>query len=283
MSSLQPRLVPVPVAELGEGPCWDPVSGSLYWVDAPAGLVHCLDGDGRHESFDAGQPVGAVVTREGGGLVLAAGDGFLALDQASGTVSPLATAEPGKPGNHMNDGACDRAGRFYAGSMAEDELPGQGALYRLDPDRSVTQLLTGVGISNGIGWSPDDQLMYYVDSLAYRVDIFDYDQATGEISGRRALASLGEGAVVPDGLAVDADGNVWVAVWGGGVLRRYSPAGQLTGEVPLPAAHVTSCAFGGPELEQLYITTAAGPGSLAGALFTCPAGAAGLPTHPYRG
>jgi sugar lactone lactonase YvrE len=245
--------------------------------------VHCLDSGGEHRSWQAGQPVGAVVSRAAGGLVLAAGDGFLALDPATGTVSGLATAEPGKPGNRMNDGACDRAGRFYAGTMAADESPGQGALYRLDPDHSVTQHCTGVGISNGIGWSPDDRLMYYIDSLAYRIDMFDYDAATGAISGRRPLVSLGKADVMPDGLAVDAEGSVWVAVWGGGVVQRYSQDGQLTGEVRLPAAHVTSCAFAGPDLDQLYITTAAGPGSSAGALFTCPAGVAGLPAHPYRG
>jgi sugar lactone lactonase YvrE len=283
MMILQPSRVPVPAAELGEGPCWDPASGLLYWVDSPAGRVHRLDSDGGHVSWEAGQPVGSVVTRAGGGLVLAAGDGFLALDPATGAVSPLATAEPGKPGNHMNDGACDQAGRFYAGSMATDESPGQGALYRLDPDHSVTQLFAGVGISNGIGWSPDNQLMYYVDSLAYRIDIFDYDAATGAIGGRRPLASIGGAGVVPDGLAVDTEGSVWVAVWGGGVIQRYSKDGQLTGEARLPAAHVTSCAFAGPDLDQLYITTAAGPGSSAGALFTCPAGVTGLPAHPYRG
>lgn len=282
MMTLYPSQVPVPVAELGEGALWDRESGSLYWVDSPAGLVHRLD-EGRHRHWDAGQSVGCVVTRASGGLVLAAGHGFLALDPATGTVSPLAAAEPDKPGNHMNDGACDRAGRFYAGSMADDETPGNGALYRLDPDHSITRLITGVGISNGIGWSPDNQLMYYVDSLAHSIDVFDYDAATGAISGRRPLASVGKADVVPDGLAVDAGGSVWVALWGGSVVQRYSQGGQLTGEVRLPAAHVTSCAFAGADLDQLYITTAAGPGSSAGGLFTCPAGVAGLPAHPYRG
>jgi sugar lactone lactonase YvrE len=167
--------------------------------------------------------------------------------------------------------------------MAADESPGQGAFYRLDPDHSVHRLFGGVGISNGIGWSPDDRLMYYADSLAYRVDVFDYDAATGAIGGRRPLVSLGGGEVMPDGLAVDAEGGVWVAVWGGGVVRRYSPSGELTAEVALPAANVTCPAFGGPDLDQLYITTAAGPGSEAGALFSCPAGVTGMPAHPYRG
>ena len=283
MMILQAAQVAVPLAELGEGPFWDAGDSTLYWVDSPAGRVHRLDSGGGHAQWEAGLPVGAAASRASGGLMLAAGDGFAALDPATGVVSPLVTAEHGKPGNRMNDGACDRAGRFYAGTMAIDETPGHGALYRLDPDHSVTRLLTGIGVSNGIGWSPDEQLMYYVDSLAYSLDVFDYDAATGDISGRRALVSIGSGEVMPDGLAVDADGSVWVAVWGGSVVQRYSPAGQLTGEVRLPAVQVTCPAFAGQDLDQLYITTAAGPGSLGGALFSCPAGVPGLPVHPYRG
>ena len=124
----------------------------------------------------------------------------------------------------MNDGKCDRAGRFYAGTMAADESPGKGSFYRLDPDRSVTEIFTGLGISNGLGWSPDDRLMYYIDSLAYRVDVLDYDPATGQMGERRPFATLGSGDVMPDGMAVDAEGGVWVAVWGGGVIQRYDAA-----------------------------------------------------------
>ncbi|MEP7026053.1 MAG: SMP-30/gluconolactonase/LRE family protein, partial [Actinomycetota bacterium] len=157
-----PAPVPGPAAKLGEGAYWDTASGALYWIDAPAGRVHRLDGNGDHESWDAGQPVGAVVPRASGGLVLTASNGFLVMDTATGEVAPLADVEAGNPATRMNDGACDRAGRFYAGTMAGDESPGQGALYRLDPDLTLTQLRTGVGISNGIGWSPDETRMYYV-------------------------------------------------------------------------------------------------------------------------
>jgi sugar lactone lactonase YvrE len=213
---------------------------------------------------------------------VAAGNGFLALDPLTGTVSELA-AVPGRPGTRMNDGKCDRAGRFYAGSMAEDESPGQGSFYRLDADHSVTEIYTGIGISNGLGWSPDDRLMYYTDSLDYRVDVLDYDLVSGALGERRPFATLGSGDIVPDGLAVDVEGGVWVAVWGGSIIQRYDADGRLTGVVRLPAANVTSCAFGGPALDQLYITTAAGPGRLGGVLFTCAAGIAGLPTYKYRG
>lgn len=279
---LVPATMPLPHAQLGEGPVWDERSRSLYWVDIPAHLVHRLDAAGQHSCWDVGLPPGAVAVRASGGLVIAAGNKFLALDTGTGMVTDVADA-PGQPGTRMNDGACDSAGRFYAGSMGADESPGKGSFYRLDPDHSVTELFTGLGISNGVGWSPDDRLMYYTDSLDYRVDVIDYDPVTGAMGERRPFVRLGAGDVLPDGLAVDADGGVWVAVWGASVIQRYDPGGRLTGVVRLPAANVTSLAFGGPDLDQLFITTADGPGHEPGALFTCPAGIAGLPAHPYQG
>jgi sugar lactone lactonase YvrE len=279
---LEPTELPLPYAELGEGPHWDIPTQSLYWVDIPAGRVHRLDAAGKHTSVEVGLPVGAVVPRESGGLCVAAGNGFYAVDLETGAVEEIAPA-PGLPRTRMNDGACDRLGRFFAGSMDNDEAPGRGSFYRLDLDHTVTELFDGVGISNGVGWSPDDKLMYYSDSLAYRVDAIDYDLQTGALGERRPFARLGSGETVPDGLAVDAQGGVWVAVWGGSVIQRYAADGTLTGVVRLPAAHTTSLAFGGPDLDQLFITTAAGPGRSCGALFTCPAGVRGLPAHPYRG
>lgn len=277
-----PVALPVPRAELGEGPCFDAVTGSLYWVDIPACRVHELVADGALRSWDAGQPVGAVAVRASGGLVLAARDAFLALDLATGAIDPLVSL--GLPaGCRMNDGACDQAGRFYAGSMAEDEAPGRGALYRLDPDHSVVELIASVTISNGIGWSPDGTLMYYVDSPTRRVDVLDYDPATGAVSGRRPFASVDAGEAMPDGLAVDADGGVWVALWDGGAVLRFGPDGRLSQTVELPCPRVTSCAFGGPGLSTLYITTAAGPGAVGGELFSFPAGVTGLPSHAYQG
>jgi sugar lactone lactonase YvrE len=279
----RPARVDAPVCTLGEGPVWDARDQSLYWVDIPESRVHRIAADGSLGSWDTGQPVGAVVPRASGGLVVAVRDGFMALDPASGTLTTLAEVEKDQPGNRMNDGACDRAGRFYAGTMAFDETPEAGALYRLDPDLSVTTLLTGVGTSNGIGWSPDDRLMYYIDSQAHRVDVLDYDPATGQIGGRRPFVAVGGGDVVPDGLTVDADGGVWVAVWGGYALLHHDAEGRVIETVELPAAQVTSCVFGGPDLDRLYITTAAGPGESAGALFVCEPGVTGQPSHPFRG
>ena len=279
----EPTRVQAPVATLGEGPVWDDQHQVLYWVDIPESLVYRMDADGSVTSWGVGQPVGAVVPRASGGLVVAVRDGFMALDLASGELAMLAPVEQDRPENRMNDGSCDRAGRFYAGTMADDERPAAGTLYRLDPDLSVTTIHTGVGISNGIGWSPDERLMYYIDSHTYQVDVFDYDPATGAIDGRRRFAAVGGGDAVPDGLTVDADGGVWVAVWGGGAVLHHDPGGRVRETVELPAEYVTSCAFGGPGLDRLYITTAAGAGEHAGSLFVCQPGVTGQPGYPFGG
>jgi sugar lactone lactonase YvrE len=275
--------VPVPVATLGEGPIWDGGQQALYWVDIPECLVHRMDADGSITTWAAGQPVGTVVPRASGGLVVAARDGFMAMDPDTGYLTMLAAVEQDRTETRMNDGACDRTGRFYAGTMAADESPGLGTLYRLDPDLQVSSLATGLGISNGIGWSPDERLMYYIDSLDHQVDVFDYDAATGAIEGRRKFAAVGGGDVVPDGLTVDAEGNVWVAVWGGAAVLRHDPDGRVRQTVEVPATQVTSCVFGGPDLDRLYITSAAGGGAAAGGLFVCEPGVTGQPSHPFRG
>ena len=271
-------------AELGEGALWDWRHGLLVSVDLLSGRLLLSDpGDGTTRAIDVGQPVSAALLRAHDQLLLAVRDGFASVELTGGAVSPLVAVEADLPDNRMNDGSCDRAGRFYAGTMAADESPAAGSLYRLDPDLQLTRLFDGVGISNGIGWSPDEKRMYYVDSLAYRVDVMDYDPATGEIGPRRPLAALGHGDVVPDGLTVDAEGCIWVAVWGGGAVQRYRPDGRLKQIIKLPAAHVTSCAFGGAGLDVLYISTAAGPGTSAGALFACRPGVTGQECHPFRG
>jgi sugar lactone lactonase YvrE len=205
------------------------------------------------------------------------------MDPVTGKLTLLAAVEQDRPETRMNDGACDRTGRFYAGTMAADESPGLATLYRLDPNLNVTTLATGLGISNGIGWSPDERLMYYIDSLEHRVDIFDYDPATGAIEGRRKFAAVGGGDVVPDGLTVDADGDIWVAVWGGGAVLRHDPDGRVRQTLEVPATQVTSCVFGGQDLDRLYITTAAGGGAAPGALFVVEPGVTGQPSHPFRG
>jgi sugar lactone lactonase YvrE len=243
--------------ELGEGATWDAAHQRLVSVDIMRGRVHLFDpATGHASTLSVGQPVGAVVPCRSGGLMLALRDGFARLDDRSGVVTFVAHVELDRPDLRMNDGACDAAGRFWAGTMALDERPGGGSLYRLDPDGSVHTMITGVGISNGIDWSLDGRTMYYIDSLEQRIDQFDFDLEAATIANRRPLVTIDVADGCPDGLTVDADGAIWVALWGGSVLRRYLPDGALDRVLPLPVTHPTTCAFGGPDLSDLYITSA---------------------------
>ena len=280
-----------PGVELGEGPVWDDRQGVLIWVDIWAGEVHSYDpASGRDSAIGVGQPVGAAVPRRSGGLVLAVRDGFAFLDP-DGRLTSVAEVETANPGNRMNDGKCDRHGRFWAGTMAGDSRPGAGALYRLDPDLSVTKVLDGVTVSNGLAWSLDDRTMYYIDTPTQRVDAFDYDLASGTIENRRPLIEIPEEAGSPDGMTIDAEGFLWVALYGGRAVRRFSPDGRLERVVELPAANVTSCAFGDPDLDRLFITSARqelSPADLAaqpqaGALFGHRPGAQGVPADRFAG
>ncbi|MBO0683427.1 MAG: SMP-30/gluconolactonase/LRE family protein [Candidatus Dormibacteraeota bacterium] len=273
----------------GEGPLWDARQRVLWWVDVAAGLVHRLDpSSGVDTAIDVGQPVGAVGLREPRGLVLALRDGFGVLD--GGEVRMLAEVEADRPEQRMNDGASDPRGCFWAGTMAEDERPEAGSLYRLDPDGSVTRMLERLTISNGIDWSPDGTRMYFVDSGQKAVDVFDYDLDDGSISRRRHHAELAGGGV-PDGLCVDSEGAIWVARFGGWAVERYTPQGELERRLPVPAAQVTKPAFGGPDLRDLYLTTARkglAEAELrsqphAGSIFRARPGVAGKPVSSYRG
>jgi len=219
--------------------------------------VHRTDpSSGRDETRDVDRQVGAVVLRQDGGLLLAADDGFRTLDWDSGSTELLAPVEADRPELRMNDGKVDPRGRFWAGTMRRDEMGTEGSLYRLDPDHSVTRLFGGVGISNGLDWTTDRRTMYYIDTTPRALYAFDYDDATGAISGRRALITFPEERGVPDGMTLDADGYLWVALWGGWAVQRYDPDGQMVGRVEVPASQVTSVAFGGPDLDELYITCA---------------------------
>jgi sugar lactone lactonase YvrE len=279
-------------AELGEGPVWDSELGRLIWVDITGERVHRFDPlTGDDETTAVGQPVGAASPRIPDGLVLAVRDGFVFLDLERARLQLVAEVEAETPGNRMNDGKCDAAGRFWAGTMPFAGNRPSGALYRLDSDLSVSRMLDGVTISNGIAWSPDGRSMYYIDSPTYRVDVFDYDVDAGEIAKRRTLFELPADGGLPDGMTVDAEGLLWIAFWGVGAVRRYTPDGLLAAVVELPVSLVTSCAFGGPDLADLYITSASGPLSpeqavdqpVAGGLFRARPGVSGLPHHRFRG
>jgi sugar lactone lactonase YvrE len=284
----EPELVLDARAGLGEGPSWDAVSERLLWVDIFACEVHRYDpASGRDEVFAVERPVGAAVPRAGGGIVVCRQGGVVALDPATGVLEELVAIEADRPQMMLNDAKCDAAGRLFAGTLDIDETPEQGSLYRIEADLGLTRLFDGVTCSNGIGWSPGGETMYYVDSTPRRVDVLDYDAATGAASNRRTFVQL-EGVPQPDGLCVDAEGCVWVAFWDGWCLRRYRPDGTVDRVVELPVQRVTSCCFGGPDLTDLYVTTAspdepdpAQPN--AGGLFLLRPGVSGLPTHRFAG
>lgn len=274
-------------ANLGEGPLWDARSGELLWVDIMAGMVHRFDlASGVDRAFDVGQPVGAVVPRASGGYAFALRDGFAVGD--AGGVTVVAPIEADRPDVRMNDGACDSRGRFWAGTMQLEYERGAGALFRLDATGAAETMLTGVTISNGIAWSPDDTTMYYVDTTTRGIDAFDYDADTGTIAGRRRLATIEKSAGQPDGLVVDAEGCIWVALWEGWAVRRYAPDGTLLGIIEIPAARVTKPAFGGDGLDDLYATTASPDAHddaqpHAGGIFRARPGVRGLAPHAYTG
>jgi sugar lactone lactonase YvrE len=268
-------------AELGEGPVWDARTQELLWVDILAGVVHRFDPrTGGDRAFQVGRYVGAVVPRGAGGYALAVAEGF-ALATDAGEVAPLA-ATGHDDGVRMNDGACDSGGRFWAGSMRIDEGAGGGCLYRLDTDHSIETICVGVTVSNGIAWSPDDTRLYYVDTPTHGVDVWEFEAATGRVSGRHRLFGV-DGPGSPDGLVVDAEGCIWIAFWEGGAVRRYTPEGDVVDVIDVPAARATKPAFGGPDLTDLYITSAAGAGDHAGGLFVAQPGVRGLPSHAYAG
>ncbi|MCA2203267.1 SMP-30/gluconolactonase/LRE family protein [Streptomyces sp. SMS_SU21] len=271
-------------AELGEGATWDPATGRLLWIDILNSRVHTYDpATGRRTVRRTEQHVGAVKPRAGGGLVLNLRDGVGLLDPDD-TFRWL-HREP-VAGRRGNDAAVAPDGSLLAGTMRYDEASGGGTLSQVTGDGTATVLLDDVTVSNGTGWSPDGRLMYYIDTPTRRVDVFDFG-GDGTIAGRRPLAEIEEGAGFPDGLTVDADGCVWVALWDGGAVRRYTPSGELDRVIELPVPRVTCCAFGGPGLTDLYVTTArvglTAPHPLAGSLLVVPGAGKGVAQPAFAG
>jgi sugar lactone lactonase YvrE len=271
-----------PVAHHAEGPVWSAAWGGLRWVDMLAGDVLSLGEDGSVGRLHVGTVAAVVRPRRRGGAVIAVERGF-ALEEPDGS---LTTLDPvwTDPAIRMNEGGCDPDGRLYCGSMAYDQKQGAATLYRLDPDRSVQRILEGVTVSNGLEWSPDGSLAYYDDTDTHRTDVFDYAADTG-LTGRRPFIRFAEDEQ-PDGLTVDAEGGVWVALFGGSAVRRYTPAGRLDAVIELPTPQVTACTFGGPELDQLFITTSADNRAgdpVAGSLFRADVGVRGQPVREFAG
>jgi sugar lactone lactonase YvrE len=275
--------------KLGEGPVWNADEQALYWVDIEQGRVHRLQpATGAHDVFELGLPVGALGFRASGGLVTATRDGFAFWDPQANDLRFVADPEADRPDARFNDGAVDRQGRFWAGTMGRGPT---SSLYRLDPDGSVHRMETGVTIANGIGWSPDNRTMYFTDSLLRAIYAYDFDPATGAIENRRPFVHAPDEEGVPDGLVVDSQGFVWSARWGGWKVTRYDPTGCVEREVRLPVQYPTSCTFGGPQLDELYITSAwtalseeeRGKQPWAGDLFRLRAGVRGLAEPKFLG
>jgi len=245
-------------AALGEGPYWRPEDEALLWVDVARGLLHMTRVQLGETITIELDPVSAAFPAVGGGIVTAGGHRLTlrATRPGEGWAGRTIAEAPARDGVRFNDAAVDPAGRVWVGSMDIKEKEPLGTLYRLDTGGTLTPVVKGATVSNGIGWSPDGTRMYYNDSPLRRIDMFDYDQATGEAFGGRMFADLSGADGFPDGLTVDADGYVWVAMFAGGALRRFTPAGHQDAVLPLPVSQPTSCAFGGPGMADLFVTTA---------------------------
>ncbi|MBM6593592.1 SMP-30/gluconolactonase/LRE family protein [Microvirga pudoricolor] len=278
-------------AFLGEGPFWSRKDASLKWIDILAPAIHLSDPiKGSDVVVPMPEIVGAFAECSAGGLVIASQTGFSLFDPATGRKSPIGDPEADKPGNRFNDGKCDALGRFWAGTMDMAVTPGAGSLYRLDARGRIDRMETGIGISNGIGWSPDNASMYFTDSMARTIFVYDFDLENGTISRRRVFAQTPENMGVPDGLTVDAEGFVWSAQWDGWRIIRYAPDGTVDRAISVPVPRPTSCTFGGPDLSTLFITSARirlssqqlQEAPLSGSVFAIDTGVKGLPDHPFQ-
>ncbi len=277
-------------ALLGEGPLWSAVEQVVYFVDIERSRVfrHRVGYEGG-EIFEMSEQTCALGLCAVGGLVAAMRSGFAFLDLATKTLEPIATPEPERPGNRFNDGKVDATGCFWAGTMDDAHEQPTGCLYRLDRDLHWERKDEGYVITNGPAWSPDGRVMYHNDSVARHVLAFDCDLETGSLSNRRVFARIPEEDGYPDGLTVDAEGGLWCALFAGGKVVRFTPDGKRDRAIELPVSNVTSCTFGGPSLETLFITTAStqldteqrAAQPLAGGLFAVEPGVHGLPTPTF--
>jgi sugar lactone lactonase YvrE len=283
------EVVVAPAARLAEGPVWDARSGRLVWIDVLAKRIFLTDvRTGSSDVIEVPLHVGAVVPRATGGFVAALQDGFWVV--GVGPPYRMARIPEARPDLRFNDGKCDARGRFWAGTMAYDESPAAGALYRLDPDGRVSRMLDGVTISNGLAWSADGRTMYFIDTPTQRIDAFSFTPSTGEIGDRRPLVHISPELGAPDGMTIDAGGGLWVALWGGGALHRYLD-GRLDQVISLPVTRPTSCTFGGENLDELFITSASEGLSaeersaqpLAGAVFRLRPGVRGMAPAAFLG
>ena len=292
MSSVAPEVALASADRLGESPVWDDRTASLWRVDAVAGTVSRLAvATGEEQRYDVGRHVGSLVLREDGdGVVLAARGGFFSLDTRTGALALLAPVHAGDPLVVMNDGACDPWGRFVAGTMSLDARPGCAGLYRYAPLSGAVPLLEGAGISNGLCWDAAGTTLLWVDTLLGTVERLGYDLERGAVTSRATVLDLTGWSGLPDGIAMDAEGCLWVAFWRAGAVRRFDLGGRMLEEVRLPVLRTTSCCFGGQDLRDLYVTTARQSvrhvpeqvEPLAGAVFRVRVDVPGVPVPRWR-
>ena len=282
---MEPEIVADYKNIVGEGPLWHPTEQRLYWVDIPAGRIFWFDPKtGQHAQFHQGEVIGGFTIQQDGSLLLFMAKGAVAVLRA-GVLSYVIDELAGETENRFNDVIADPRGRVFCGVMPMDlDRAGErlGRLYRLDTDGSITPLLEQIGISNGMGFTPDRTQMYYTDTIDHKIYLFDYDIDTGDLSNRRVFVEAPEDGGVPDGMTVDAEGFVWSASAGGSALHRYTPDGALERSIRLPAKIVSSLIFGGEDLTDIYVTTIGGDnreenGPGAGALFRLRLGIKGVP------
>jgi L-arabinonolactonase len=286
---------------LGEGALWDHRGQVLWWVDVPPprpSLNRYDPATGKHDRWPMPEMVMSLAVREAGGLLVASHHGLNTFDPKDGALRRVMEPEAHLPRNRSNDGAADRHGRFWLGTMQNNIAPdgsaaamdaNSGALWRIDPDWSATRVLEDIGISNTLVWSPDDRIFYFADTGTGWIYAHDFDGAAGSVANRREFARDDRGW--PDGSTIDAEGYIWNARWGGGCVLRFAPDGSVDRALPLPCDLVTSCAFGGPDLDTLYVTTArfaldeAGLAKQpqAGGLFAVEPGVKGLPSGRFAG
>jgi len=243
---------------LGEGPVWDKRQKRILWVDIINGEVHSFYPDtNQHQTCKVAHMVGAIALMKTGGLIAALNDGFASIDLNSGAIHFMSEVETHLPGNRFNDGKCDPAGRFWAGTMSISSIPCAGSLYALEKDLTVKMKLDGITCSNGIAWSPDHKTLYYIDTPTMQVVAYNYDIITGNIKDGRTVVTISKGEGYPDGMTIDTEGMLWIALWDGWKVARYNPlTGEQLHEIILPVSRATSCVFGGDTLNDLYITSA---------------------------
>jgi sugar lactone lactonase YvrE len=301
---------------IGEGPTWDQAGQRLLWSDNGSGIIHEATSRGARgwqesRRWAVGRPVAVALPRASGGLIVVGGTEAYFLDDAGG-IEPFVRIDADPSHVKFNEGKCDPRGRLWAGTRDIDFsvpgrriTPGRGALYRIDPDGTVTTVLEDISLANGLDWSPDGKTLYFIDTYSRAIDAFDFDMDHGTLSGRRTVVRIRSGEGLPDGMTIDRDGNLWVAVAGAGHIRRYSADGVLLTRVDVPTPTVTSCAFGGLSGQDLFITSSrvqlpvgaltdlthgfstetedSDTDPVAGGLFVGRPGVAGMPAYAFAG